>query len=68
MIKQYIAIVLNDKILAKVLVEAKTTDQGYEQAFDYADSMFGPNDNYELFELGNPRHQVLFNKELSTLF
>lgn len=64
----YIAIIKNNKVLDKVLVEGKTTDECYDKCFEYADMRYGKDTEYELFELSHPRHQVLFENELNQLF
>lgn len=62
-----IAIVLGDKIVDKVSVFGRTDDECFDICFEHADSIYGTNVSYELYDLGNPRHQILFeslNKEL----
>jgi hypothetical protein len=68
MITKYIAIILKDKIIDRVCAQSNTLDGCYDQAFKYADAIYGENEGYELLELDNPRSQVLFSKELTDLF
>lgn len=65
MVRLYIAIVLGNKVLGKVLIEGRNFDACYDRAFAYADTQFGTNDQYELFDSTNPRHEVLFHSVLS---
>lgn len=68
MITKHIAIVLGNKIIDRVCAQGKTLDACYDQAFEWADKVHGINKEYELFELDNPRHAKLFEKELTDLF
>ena len=68
MITKHIAIVLGDKAIDRVCAQGRTLDECFDQAFQWADKVHGINKEYELFELDNPRHAILFEKELNDLF
>ncbi len=66
--KMYIAIVLGSNIIDQVYVSGSTFDECYDKVFAYADERHGINESYELFDLQNPRHQVLFETESKGMF
>lgn len=55
-----IKLVLGETVLQTLKVVAKDENQAGDWAFDFADRHFGTNENYELYFVGNPRHDILF--------
>lgn len=63
--RQYVAIVLKDVILTTLVIEAESFESIIDQCWEYAERAYGFGEDYELCNILDPRHQVLFEYELA---